>query len=66
MYVGVGQMQITAKNMRIFQAMTTLLANTCNAKVRDQALSNIDWEVTLRDIPNEETRQKLMGYYHTR
>jgi hypothetical protein len=62
-YTGVGQMAITPKGLRQFQNMTTILIRTCDPTKAHAATKLINWEVALKEVTNEKSRQQLLAYY---
>lgn len=63
LYVGVGQMVITPRGLRNFQNMLTILQNTCDPANRDRAVRNTNWEVALKEVVKEKSRQSILAYY---
>ncbi|MCY1341865.1 hypothetical protein D9M69_278330 [compost metagenome] len=62
-YTGVGQMAITPKGLRQFQNMTTILIRTCDPSKAAPAVKLINWEVALKEVTNEKSRQQILAYY---
>lgn len=64
LYNGVAMMQVSSKQQKHFQQMTTVLYRTCDPATRDANVkSNIDWTIALAGLPTEESRHMLLGYY---
>lgn len=64
LYNGVAMMQVSSKQQKHFQQMTTVLYRTCDPATRDANVkSNIDWTIALAGLPNEESRHMLLAYY---
>jgi len=62
-YTGVGQMAITPKGLRNFNALTAVLLQTADPAGRDAQVKVIEWNAALKDISNETTRQQILAYY---
>ena len=64
LYNGVAMMQVSSKQQKHFQQMTTVLYRTCDPATRDANVkSNIDWTIALAGLPTEDARHMLLGYY---
>lgn len=65
LYNGVAMMNITAKQQKNFQHMTTILFNTCDPATREAAVkSRIDWGIALAGLPSDEARHQLLSFYN--
>ncbi|MNO25630.1 hypothetical protein D3C76_154720 [compost metagenome] len=62
-YTGVGQMTITPKGLRNFNALTSILLQTADPITRDRAMRSIDMNALMKDVANEKARQNLLAYY---